>query len=162
MQQRQSRFGIALREFLDLGLHAELGCACGSEYVRERLGMSERTARELVRVAHAVQSKSPLLASAAMPRPRDAKRAHNGERQMCAADTPDDELWGVTGRIHVSFVAPFSVSVLFRSVMQGFAAPTEPRWKAFERMLQHVLAQDRAHRRTGVAARKTAGTAGGS
>jgi hypothetical protein len=198
MQQRQSRLGVMLGQFLDLRLEVELGYACSSEYVRERLGMAERTARELIRVANAVQSRSPLLASAyadgklswlraltllpvvrtcnaaawveranevtlrrladevdwvmgrvdlvpanaaAMPPPRDEKLIHEDERQLCASESRDEDLWGVTGRIHVSFVAPLSISSLFRSVMQGFAAPSEPRWKAIERMLEHVLAQ---------------------
>ncbi|MBI5503492.1 MAG: HNH endonuclease [Deltaproteobacteria bacterium] len=81
----------------------------------------------------------------------DGTTNHPGaaERQICArgtradraADHPRDERWGMTDRIHVTFVAPLSVSVLFRIVMQRFAAPTEPRWRAPERMLKHVLAQ---------------------
>jgi hypothetical protein len=198
MQQRQFRFGVALGEFLDLRLQAELGYASASEYVCERLGMAERTARELIRVARAVQNGPPLLAAAyaegelswlrvlallpvvrsdnaaawierahrvtlrrlteevewslsradrdsanaaPMPPGSDSKLVYDDERQMCADASPEDDLWGVTGRIHVTFVAPLSVSILFRSVLQGFAAPTEPRWKALERMLEHVLAQ---------------------
>jgi hypothetical protein len=64
MQQRQSRLGISLGLFLDLRLHEQLGCTCSAEYVRERLGMSERSARELIRVTQAVQGKSPVLAAA--------------------------------------------------------------------------------------------------
>ncbi|MBI5504484.1 MAG: HNH endonuclease, partial [Deltaproteobacteria bacterium] len=318
MQQRQSRLGSALGLFLELGLHGQLGYARGADYIRERLGMSERTARELVRVAQVAQSRSSVLASAyaggelswlrtlallsvvrpwnasawvqragevtlrrladevawateradldpqlfaAMP-PAPGQRLHlddderqkcaqgtpagqatanpcdtdrqfcardtradkttntpgdtdrqicaqgtradqatndpgDTDRQFCARDTPADkttndpgdtdrqfcaqdtsadqatndpddtdrqicardtradktttnladELWGITGRIHVTFLAPLSVSVLFRTVMQSFAAPTEPRWKAFERMLERVLGQWRSQPR---------------
>lgn len=198
MQQRQFRLGVALGEFLDLRLQAELGYASASEYVCERLGMAERTARELIRVARAVQDAPPLLArayadgelswlrvlallpvarannaaawierahrvtlrrltdevdwglsridrdsahTAPMPPNSDVPLVDDDERQMCANASPEDDLWGVTGRIHVTFVAPLSVSIRFRSVLQGFAAPTEPRWKALERMLEHALAR---------------------
>ncbi|MBI5505370.1 MAG: HNH endonuclease [Deltaproteobacteria bacterium] len=78
-----------------------------------------------------------------------------GDRQRCArdrladraTDEPRDQLWGITGRIHVTFVAPLSVSVLFRTVMQSFAAPIEPRRKALERMLEQVLGQWRSQPR---------------
>lgn len=229
MQQRQSRLGAALGLFLDLRLHGYLGYAGAADYIRERLGMSDRTARELVRVAQAARSKSPVLASAyaggelswlraltllpvvrnsnatawvkrageitlrrladevawameladrapefhaAMPpnpdqdlglgddrqmcargtgAERNTRHPGQDDRQMCARGTPAertrDEFWGATGRIHVSFVAPASVSVLFRTAMQGFASPAEPRWQAFERMLERVLDQWRSQPR---------------
>jgi hypothetical protein len=221
LQQRQARFGDSLGLFLDLELHRELGYSTAGSYIRERLGIPERTARELVRTARAAHTRSadfasayargdlswlqvltllpvlrfsnatawieragevtlrrladevewtmrrvdldPANAAAMLPPSGDALDAFrafsagdalgmggpNDERQMCAdgnggesnADGASEELWGILGRIHVTFVAPLSISVLFRSVMQGFASPYEPRWKALERMLEHVLGQ---------------------
>ncbi|MFN2426492.1 MAG: HNH endonuclease [Candidatus Binatia bacterium] len=275
MQQRQSRLGAALGLFIDLRLHVQLGFSSGADYVRERLGMPDRTARDLVRVAQAAKSRSPLLAaayargelswlrvlallpvvrnwnaaawtkraaevtlrrladevawaaeridlapefaSAMPPAPgtdlspiADDRRmcargetpvgdypSSDGDRQVCApgeagsdavglsgdpdrrmcargetgddaaspsgdADRQDnrqmdapgapadhahgrshDDFFGVIGRIHVSFEAPLSVGQFFRTVMQGFAHPTEPRWLAFERMLEQWRSQPR-------------------
>jgi len=244
MQERQSRLGNALGLFLELRLYDTIGYACGATYIRERLGISDRTARELVRVARMAQSRSPELASAyargelswlctltllpivrswnasawleragevtlrrladevawsieraevepehfpAMPPAlganlcfgddqrqmcvRGAASDHasgdgdhvergNDDQQRCAHDrlddcgidsrkigARDDDLWNAAGRVHVAFLVPLSVSVLFRTAMQGFASPLEPRWKAFERMLEHVLAQWRSQPR---------------
>ncbi|MFN2425886.1 MAG: HNH endonuclease signature motif containing protein [Candidatus Binatia bacterium] len=229
MQQRQARLGSTLGLFLDLRLHEQLGYACESDYVRERLGLPDRTARDLVRVAQSARGKSPVLASAyergelswlrvlallpvakpwnvsawitragevtlrrlndevewalaqadrapesvaAMPPPvgsdlglRDGDRrmcAHEApgddttattaaadDRRMCAHEAPRadttarsrDQFWGVIGRIRITFQAPVSVSTLFRTVMQGFASPTEPRWLAIERMLEQVVGE---------------------
>jgi hypothetical protein len=234
MQRRQARLGAALGLFLDLRFHDQLGYACGTDYVRERLGLPDRTARDLIRVAQAARSKSPALASAyedgelswlrvlallsvarpwnvaawivrasevtlrrlndevawalaqadadprftaAMPPAvgsdlgvRDDHRrmcAHGGmcettaasavgdNRRMCAhcaageetVARSRDEFWGVIGRIRITFLAPVSIGVFFRTIMQGFATPTEPRWLAIERMLERVLVQWRSQPR---------------
>lgn len=39
----------------------------------------------------------------------------------------------------VTFVAPASVIALLRDVLDAFAPPGAPRWKAFERLLHHVV-----------------------
>jgi len=57
------------------------------------------------------------------------------DRQICARGTrvdqttagPGDQFWSIIGRRHVTFLAPLPLSVLFRTVMQSFAAATEPR-----------------------------------
>ncbi len=214
MQNSGAELGRALGLLVELRLYVPLGYSSAVEYERERLGISERTARELTRVVVAAEAKSPLLGEAyahgrlsrlqvavliSVARPWNAaawiaraqevtlrrlddevawalRRAdlapqHSGmmppasgqdlgpggdERQMCARDRqakgnkerPSDmathdrnQHWGIVGRIHVTLAAPLSVSIMFREVMQGFASPLEPRWAAFERMLEHVLEQ---------------------
>jgi len=214
MQKSHAELGRALGLLIELRLYVPLGYSSAAEYERERLGISERTARELTRVAAAAEARSPVLGEAyahgqlsrlqvavliSVARPWNAaawiaraqevtlrrlddevawalRRAdlspqHSAmmppssgrdlgpggdDRQMCARDgeakgnaeersgvrTDDrDQQWGILGRIHVTFAAPLSVSIMFREVMQGFASPLEPRSTAFERMLEHVLEQ---------------------
>jgi hypothetical protein len=201
MQEADCLLGRALDVFVSLRLHEEFGYRASAVYAAERLGMSERSARELVHVTHAAAKrpcelsdayaggrltwlqvrtllpvvrpcnalswiaraeevtlrrltdevewaiKQDLLAPGAglLPPEGDAKLgldstslAQESDRQMCANG---GELFGIVGRIHVSFVAPVSVGVLFRTVLQSFAAPQEPRWLAVERMFEQVLVQ---------------------
>ncbi|MFN2425597.1 MAG: HNH endonuclease signature motif containing protein [Candidatus Binatia bacterium] len=259
MQQSDCRLGRALGLFVDLRLYEEFGYRSAAAYALERLGMSERSARELVSVTAAAGKRSAELADAyargrltwlqvrtllSVLRPGNASVASAGsaasaasvesaasaapeasiasaasqwiaraeevtlrrlsdevewalrradqfpgaaamlppqrdadlrldstpdpsppsrDRQMCAdgdADTdmsapePDrqmcadgSERFNMLGRIHVSFMAPASVATLFRSVLQGFAAPQEDRHLAFERMLEPVLAHWKAQPR---------------
>src|SRR5262249_3179640 len=41
--------------------------------------------------------------------------------------------------VEIGFIAPTSVVALLRDVLDAFAPPGEPRWTAFERLLQHVI-----------------------
>lgn len=203
MQQRQSQLGAALATFLDLGLYRRLGFDCAADYIRERLGMSERSARDITRLARASGRGTPELTAAYTsgvltplqlltlipvlrvwncaawirrarevtlrrladevawaeeralleptltvvmpPAPDQDLGRPSGDRQICARHSTGDsacrELWGILGRIRLIFVAPISVSRLFRTIMQSFAGPAEPRWLALERMLEAVLTQ---------------------
>lgn len=86
--------GCALRGLRDHQLFLQLGFARLGDYVAERLGMSLRTAQELIRVAEAL-SRLPRTATA-----YEAGEISSGHvRVVCRVATPEsEEIWLVRAR----------------------------------------------------------------
>jgi hypothetical protein len=125
--------GRLLRQLLERRLYRELGFASFEEYVRERLDLSPRTARRLVRIARA-EHTAPRLARAF----RDGRiTLLQAEALLRGAGTLEEAL-GVTlrkleqrVRPKLEFRAPPEVASLFQAMVFAFG---------LERVLEHAIA----------------------
>ncbi len=125
--------GRLLRPVLDRRLYRELGFASFEEYVRERLDVSPRTARRLVRIARAERTA-----------PRVASAFHRGALTLLQAEAllrgggSVEGAQGVTLRRlqegappKLAFHAPPDVASLFQTMVFAFG---------LERILEHAIA----------------------
>jgi hypothetical protein len=133
LQQVDLEIGRVLRQLVDRTLYAELGFESFEHYVRERLDLSPRTARRLVRLARA-EHRAPAVANAfregritllqaeVLLRGGSVERAEQVTLRRLEDDVPERK---------VEFRAPKEVAELFGALVGAFG---------LEAMLDHAIA----------------------
>jgi hypothetical protein len=151
-QQLDLELGRILRQGVERRLYRELGFESFERYVTERLDLSPRTARRLVRLARA-EHRAPEVANGFRQGRLTAFQAEvllrvvtPGREQAWVARAQQVTLRRLEGEVpstveaSVSFHAPREVAELFlatlRRVRRVFGGPA---WVALERMLDHAI-----------------------
>jgi hypothetical protein len=142
LQRVDFEIGRILRQILERGLYRELGFGSFEDYVIERLDLSPRTARRLVRLARAPEEvasafregRITLLAAEAILRgaPLDETATL---RKLQEQVRPEVEFWAPrsVARLFVAMVAKVGLEWMLDHAITTWIAMAEPGYAVFER-----------------------------